>query len=339
MPARSSIRHGRPLPAGATGAFELGDFDAIQELAPDWAMRHTQIGRGKARARILLANTGRMLAIVASRSPGFLEVGTPPPGMCLLGLPIRATAIQGQGYAWENDAVAFVPDGAEYELLSSGPSVVVSLCVERSRLDEQSLERWGQPFASSPASPYLVFRGEKSRRNFVAIFSRWMAAARRRPEFLVDPATADRMESEVLDAILGGVEQEFRVPPVRPYRTLARRAESVIRQSLEETITIRDICRATGASARSVHASFRSIYGMSPMAYRKALRLSRARQDLLVANRGTTVSQVAAKWGFFRFGYFSIDYRGSFGENPSATLHRTLGGGEGIASSARGRRR
>ena len=64
---------------------------------------------------------------------------------------------------------------------------------------------------------------------------------------------------------------------------------------------------------------------MSPKAYWKALRLAAARQDLQRATRKTTVSDVAAKWGFFRFGYFSLDYRNTFGENPSVTLRRATG--------------
>jgi len=39
------------------------------------------------------------------------------------------------------------------------------------------------------------------------------------------------------------------------------------------------------------------------------------------------VSDVAAKWSFYRFGYFAIDYRQAFGENPRDTLQRALGRG------------
>ena len=37
------------------------------------------------------------------------------------------------------------------------------------------------------------------------------------------------------------------------------------------------------------------------------------------------MSEVASKWSFYRFGYFSTDYRNAFGENPSDTLQRARG--------------
>jgi AraC-like DNA-binding protein len=69
------------------------------------------------------------------------------------------------------------------------------------------------------------------------------------------------------------------------------------------------------------------IFGMPPKAYWKALRLAMAREDLRRARKGMTVSEVAAKWSFYRFGYFAIDYRQVFGENPRDTLQRALGRG------------
>jgi AraC family ethanolamine operon transcriptional activator len=67
------------------------------------------------------------------------------------------------------------------------------------------------------------------------------------------------------------------------------------------------------------------VFGTSPKAYWKSLRLSTARKDLERARRHTTVAEVATKWGFFRFGSFSSDYRAMFGEYPSETLGRAVG--------------
>ena len=67
------------------------------------------------------------------------------------------------------------------------------------------------------------------------------------------------------------------------------------------------------------------MFGVSPQAYRKALRLSAARKDLEVARPATTVTVVATRWGFFRLGHFSADYLEMFREYPSDTLRRALG--------------
>jgi AraC-like DNA-binding protein len=45
-------------------------------------------------------------------------------------------------------------------------------------------------------------------------------------------------------------------------------------------------------------------------------------EDLIDAPAGATVSDVAARWGFYQFGRFAAQYRQLFGETPSATLRR-----------------
>jgi len=84
-----------------------------------------------------------------------------------------------------------------------------------------------------------------------------------------------------------------------------------------------DLCQVAGVSERSLQYAFRSILGMTPMAYLIRLRLHRARRALLLARRGsTTVSVEALNCGFWHFGEFSRAYRQCFGELPSATLRR-----------------
>jgi AraC family ethanolamine operon transcriptional activator len=134
------------------------------------------------------------------------------------------------------------------------------------------------------------------------------------------------MEQEVVGAVVGNVEPSPLTPPVRARRGVALRAEAFLRRSLQEPVSIDDVCTVAGASRQSLHASFLASFGTSPMAYWKALRLSAARKDLERARNGTTVAAVAMRWGFFRLGHFSGDYRAMFGEKPSETLHRARGG-------------
>ena len=109
---------------------------------------------------------------------------------------------------------------------------------------------------------------------------------------------------------------------------LAREAEAWLRENLTEPLTITDLCQAVQASERTLHAAFRKYLGTTPKAHLKTLRLDAARRDLNHAEAGTRVTDVALFWGFLHFGWFSHDYRRSFGETPSDTLRRarrTLG--------------
>jgi AraC family ethanolamine operon transcriptional activator len=140
-----------------------------------------------------------------------------------------------------------------------------------------------------------------------------------------DPGLVALMEQEVIGAVMVNVLPALPPAPPRPRRDVARRAEAFLRRSLDEPIRIEDVCATVHASRPALHRSFRAALGTSPMAYLKALRLSAARRDLKTARRGTTVAAVAMRWGFFRLGCFSGDYRAMFGEKPSETLTRARG--------------
>jgi len=101
-----------------------------------------------------------------------------------------------------------------------------------------------------------------------------------------------------------------------------RKAVEFIEAHAAEPIGIEEIVRASGAGMRSLYEGFRRFRGTSPMEFLRARRLRRVRKDLLDAPPGTTVSDVAARWGFYQFGRFAAQYRQLFGETPSTTLRR-----------------
>jgi AraC-like DNA-binding protein len=103
-----------------------------------------------------------------------------------------------------------------------------------------------------------------------------------------------------------------------------RRAVEFIEAHAAEPIGIEEIVAASGASMRSLFEGFRRFRGTSPMEFLRSLRLRCVREDLSQAPAGTTVSEVAARWGFFQFGRFAAQYRQLCGEAPSATLRRAL---------------
>ena len=52
------------------------------------------------------------------------------------------------------------------------------------------------------------------------------------------------------------------------------------------------------------------------------MRLERAHNDLRAADpvSGTTVAEIAARWGFAHHGRFAALYQSSYGHSPSQTL-------------------
>jgi len=104
-----------------------------------------------------------------------------------------------------------------------------------------------------------------------------------------------------------------------------RRGIAFLEANPDLDLGVADIARACRVSVRALQLAFRRHLDTTPMAYLRRVRLDLARADLRAAGPGdgTTVTGVAAKWGFLDGSRFSAQYRAAFGEPPSHTLrHR-----------------
>jgi transcriptional regulator GlxA family with amidase domain len=82
------------------------------------------------------------------------------------------------------------------------------------------------------------------------------------------------------------------------------------------------IAEAVGVTPRALQYGFARHLGASPMGYLRRVRLEHAHRELQVASPGggTTVKQVARRWGFANAGSFAVRYRSIYGQPPSQTL-------------------
>jgi AraC-like DNA-binding protein len=100
-----------------------------------------------------------------------------------------------------------------------------------------------------------------------------------------------------------------------------RRAISFIDANVGDDIGVNDIAAAVHLSPRAVQYLFRRHLDLAPSQYVRNVRLDRAHQDLLASDRSTTtVSDVAARWGFGHTGRFAVLYRQAYGQSPHVTL-------------------
>jgi AraC-like DNA-binding protein len=93
---------------------------------------------------------------------------------------------------------------------------------------------------------------------------------------------------------------------------------------LGDRVSVTDMERQSGMSARTLQSAFMTRFGVSPIQWLRQQRLDFARQTLLHANLGTTVIEVALSSGFASPSKFSMYFKQRFGESPSATLAKVL---------------
>src|SRR4029077_6081811 len=102
-----------------------------------------------------------------------------------------------------------------------------------------------------------------------------------------------------------------------------RIAAEYIRANSHLPLSLGDLCRIAGVNARTLQFSFHRFMGCGPIQFLRLTRMERARNDLVARDKTTTVSEVAARWGFLHFGRFASEYAERYGEMPSETLRRT----------------
>lgn len=109
-----------------------------------------------------------------------------------------------------------------------------------------------------------------------------------------------------------------RCPPVTPRSV--RQVEEFMVAHCGEPLTPEGLAHVAGVSLRSLFLGFQRYRGVSPMRLLREMRLHRAHEALLQAERGTRVTDVALRWGFSHLGRFGGDYTRVFGETPRQTL-------------------
>jgi transcriptional regulator GlxA family with amidase domain len=103
-----------------------------------------------------------------------------------------------------------------------------------------------------------------------------------------------------------------------------RRAIDYMQDNLRAPVSLVDIVAEAGVPGRTLFKHFRDFRGTSPMQYLRNARLEKAREALLGARHGDTVTSVAMSLAFGHLGRFSLEYRRRFGEKPSETIRRAL---------------
>lgn len=100
-----------------------------------------------------------------------------------------------------------------------------------------------------------------------------------------------------------------------------RKAMAFIEENAQSDISLTDVAAAVHVTARTLQYMFRRHLDLPPMEYLRRVRLDHAHHDLQHADpAATTVSTIAARWGFGHVGRFSGMYRRVYGCTPSATL-------------------
>jgi AraC-like DNA-binding protein len=150
--------------------------------------------------------------------------------------------------------------------------------------------------------------------------------AKNAADILANPEVARAIEQaliEVMVLCLAWGEPVDARSAHRHHQAVMRRLEGVLEASSGEPLYMTELCRAAGASYRTLRDCCQEHLGMSPKRYLWLRRMHLARRALRTADpETTTVTEIATNYGFWELGRFAVAYRSLFGELPSTALRR-----------------
>jgi AraC family ethanolamine operon transcriptional activator len=312
----------QPFPTGFVVDARFADHAEMAGAGPLWRRSQMQLGPGRFRGRLVAIHTAGLQMAFSTKNRGVLLQGHPPPGAVVLGFMHGGDRIMLQGQPWKNSDLGVAHGGKDLELRVLGGHSNLTISVDRDLFESAALDHGWGPLLESDLGERVRITSPAALRALTRTWYGVMANSLHHPEDLRDFATTTFLQDVVLGAL-------FRATDVGSgplgrldgqHRRLAWRTEEYLRSRMEDSVSVDGLVTAIGACKRSLHLAFRHTFGMTPMAYFRQLRLNAARCEL--RRGGTTVGEIAMRFGFFHLGRFALDYRLMFGEAPNEALRR-----------------
>jgi AraC-like DNA-binding protein len=145
------------------------------------------------------------------------------------------------------------------------------------------------------------------------------------PAILSHPEVARALERELEYAMITCLAHGTPVESGlghRHHRSAMVRLEEFLEANAHRPLYLSEICAAVGVSERTLRVCCQEYLGLGPIRYLWLRRMQMVRRALAMAEPNATVTSIAADYGFWELGRFSVAYRKLFGESPSTTLRR-----------------
>jgi AraC-like DNA-binding protein len=153
------------------------------------------------------------------------------------------------------------------------------------------------------------------------------------PAVMAHPEAARGLEQALIEAMVdcfGTGELGEDRSALRRHAAIIRRFRRVVEENPDQALFVPELCKAIGASERTLRVCCQEHVGISPKQYLLLRRMHLVRRGLRErASTATTVTEIATQYAFWNLGRFAGEYKVLFDEFPSATLARPPEQGSG----------
>lgn len=263
---------------------------------------------------------------VAAEGGGHIAQGVTPPTRFNLFVHCNGM-IRGNGKNMPLGSALLMPPGSEFYFASGKAHEWCAISLPIGLAQRTGLLMTDMHSANPQAR---LIRGlETPRKKLWQRVTRFITDAAATREIALHPNTLRGFQQALLDDLQRAYgrqsvpDRNSRGRPALVDRRLISLVLELIGSKPDARVSMQELERETGVSARAIHYGFKKYLGVSPMRFMHLRRLQKARQAL--SNQpadAVTVTQVATDLGIWDLGRFAKSYREVFGELPSITLRR-----------------
>lgn len=309
------------------------DFDELAENARQWSLDLRQLDHGTFRGDVLQFGISSVHVGEARFCRALVQKGAPPTGLRTIGVAAkRNVRFSWRGHQVCGQDLVIFPRGADLTSVSTADFHVYTCSFPEDLLATLSDSLFVAEL-DDLCGDRSVFRCRDSAIASVRKCLGQLCATIR--SGVISPAdedVADRATRELPERLLSAIVTSHSTcsPETTCKRELALlRAVAYIEQFAHEDITVRDLCRISQVSQRTLEYAFAERFGLTPKAFLTGHRLNAVRRELRAADpTKAKVTDIANRWGFWHLGQFAADYRAWFDELPSQTLRRVISPGQ-----------
>lgn len=306
----------------------IGDADSHAASLQHWKQEYEQLSNGRFSGFLDEVWFGNVQLFREKTNQVVHETGLPWDGSRTIGVTVEAIG-DGifSGTTLDRGSLFTLGGGESMDFLTPKQLDIVAVSADATELREFSCAIWGMDTETKlSASCVLKHSMEAANclRTFLAALLTNIKAA---PYMLNYSQTRKIIEQEIfsnlVNAVSGASVCESGVFS-SSRKSVVEKAKLFVLEHHEDPVTIPDLCLALNISRRTLQYSFESVLDINPVAYLRAIRLNRVRRAIAEYEgvAPMTVSDFAARWGFWHLSKFSAYYKAMFGELPSETLRK-----------------
>ena len=304
------------------GGFE--DFDDFAAVTNNWDLDFVQLDRGPSPVDAIqvISKQAHIMRFHFGRS--FEQRGCSPKGTLNFGIPDISKPLRfGQRTTPSTALICFAP-GNEFSAVSPAGFTGTTLSFNTGHLTQVADDlKLAVALEEAEELGLRIGIDHHTQKRLALIVDKLLTLAGGLGEDPPLHALAKYIEEVIPEHLIETLatiqDAKDRRLPSRLRDLALRRSVAFIDNHAHEAPPIRRICRAAGASWRTLDYAFKEHFGITPKAYLHAVRMQKVRNLIKGRHGEEFIADIAGRWGFWHMGQFAADYRRMFGELPSAT--------------------